>query len=304
MKKSLVAGRLAGLLGLLLISACNQIDPLKKLEHNIQARIAETPGTYAVAFTDMRDRTRQLLINEREEFHAASTMKTPVMIEVFKQAAYEQFSLLDSLAIKNEFRSIVDQSPYSLSPEVDSENKLYERIGEKASIYDLVYDMIIHSSNLATNIIIEKVNAEMVTQSMRSLGAKDIQVLRGVEDTKAYEKGMNNTTTAFDLMVIFEKMSAGEIASPEACETMIDILADQRFNEIIPAQLPREVTVAHKTGLISTASHDSGIVILPDGSKYVLVILSKDWESLESATALMADISKMIYDYYTSFFVS
>ena len=299
-----MVGGLAGLIGILFLTSCNQIDPLKRLENDIRGRIAGESGTYAVAFMDMRDRSRQLLINETEEFHAASTMKTPVMIEVFKQAAGERFSLLDSLEIKNEFRSIVDQSSYSLSVGEDSEEKLYSRIGEKASIYDLVYDMIIHSSNLATNIIIEKVDAQRVTQSMRTLGAEDIQVLRGVEDMKAYDRGMNNTTTAYDLMVIFEKLGVGEIVSPEACETMIDILADQKFNEIIPAQLPKEVTVAHKTGWISTANHDSGLVILPDGSKYVLVLLSKDWESSEDATLLMADISKMIYDYYTSFFVS
>ncbi len=78
---------------------------------------------------------------------------------------------------------------------------------------------------------------------------------------------------------------------------MIDILLDQKFNEIIPAHLPKSVKVAHKTGVITAVHHDSGIVILPDGRKYVLVLLSRELGDFDSGTAKMADISKMIYDY-------
>jgi beta-lactamase class A len=134
---------------------------------------------------------------------------------------------------------------------------------------------------------------------MRKLGAKDIQVLRGVEDNKAFEKGLNNTTTAHDLLVIFEKIAREEAVSPQASQAMIKILLDQQFNEIIPARLPPEVKVAHKTGSITHAHHDSGIVILPDGRKYVLVLLSKDWEDEKAAVQTMANVSGMIYKYVT-----
>jgi len=160
---------------------------------------------------------------------------------------------------------------------------------------ELVYDMIIVSSNLATNIIIELVDAKKVTQSMRDLGAKDIQVMRGVEDDKAFAQGLNNTVTAYDLMLIFEKMANGETVSKQASDAMIDILLDQKFNTIIPAKLPADVKVAHKTGSITGVHHDSGIVFLPDGRKYVLVILSKNLEDEEAATDGMASVSEIIY---------
>lgn len=273
---------------------------LRDLEGAIRQEFSRSPGTFALAFRELQGPKRTLLINEKEVFHAASTMKTPVMAEVFKQAKAGRFALNDSLVIKNEFSSIVDGSPFSLSIGDDSEEKLYSRIGQKASIYDLVYDMIIYSSNLATNIVIELVGAQHTTQTMRSIGAMDIQVLRGVEDNKAYQQGRNNTTTAYDLMLLFEQIGREKLVSKKASREMIRILLDQKFNNAIPAKLPAGVKVAHKTGWITRVRHDSGIVFLPDGRKYVLVLLSKGWESDALATEIMANVSKMVYDLVTS----
>jgi beta-lactamase class A len=214
-------------------------------------------------------------------------MKTPVLIEVCKQVVAGKFSLTDSIVLKNEFKSIADSRAYTLDPKDDSEQELYNHLGEKRSISSLAYDMIIASSNLATNLIIELVDAKNVTQTMRDLGARDIQVLRGVEDAKAFDRGLINTTTAYDLMVIFEKIANGEAVNPEASQIMIGILSDQKFNEIIPAKLPKDVKVAHKTGNIAGVNHDSGIVFLPDGRKYIE----------KAAIAAMASVSEMIYSY-------
>lgn len=267
-----------------------------ELNKEVTEILSREKGTFAVAFKDLQT-GETLFINEREIFHAASTMKTPVMIEVFHQAREGRFSLNDSVVLKNEFHSIVDQSIFSLSAADDSEQELYKHLGEKRTIDALMYDMIISSSNLATNMIIELVDASKVTQTMRGLGAYDIQVLRGVEDNKAYEKGMNNVTTAYDLMILFEAIANHELVSEEASERMEKILLDQRFNEIIPAHLPSEVKVAHKTGNIAGVQHDSGIVILPDGRKYVLVLLSKDLEDEDYAINAMAEVSKKIYEH-------
>ncbi|HET8855048.1 MAG TPA: serine hydrolase, partial [Salinimicrobium sp.] len=234
---------------------------------------------------------------EKEEFHAASTMKTPVMIEVFKQAEQGKFSLSDSVIVKNEFKSIVDGSTYSLDISRDSADKLYSHIGEKSSIEDLMIGMIIHSSNLATNNIVELIDAKKANQTMRELGAKDIMVLRGVEDIKAYEAGLSNTTTAYDLMLIYEKLAKGEVVSEEASQRMTEILLRQQHNDIIPALLPEEVKVAHKTGSITGVRHDSGMVILPDGRKYVLVLLSEDIKDSEAGIKVLAQVSRMVYDY-------
>lgn len=269
---------------------------MRNLKQQIKNVLLKQKGTFAIAFKDLST-GKELLINEQEDFHAASTMKTPVMIEVFKQAAEEKFSLTDSILIKNEFRSIVDSSLYTLDSADDSETEIYRHIGEKRTLYDLMYQMIIASSNLSTNIIIDLVDAKNVTQTMREMGAKKIMVLRGVEDNKAYEQGLNNTTTAYDLMLIFEKIAEGKAVNRKSSDEMINILLNQEHNEIIPAELPKEVKVAHKTGSITGVHHDSGIVILPDGRKYVLVLLSKDLEDENAAIKAMAQVSKIIYDF-------
>lgn len=284
---------------LFFLMACQAPSPLQELEAQIQTEFSEEPGTFALAFKDLStDET--LLINARDSFHAASTMKTPVLIELYKQAAEGHFALSDSILVKNEFKSIVDGSLYSMDIGEDSEEKLYKAIGSKATIADLAYDMIIASSNLATNIVIELVDAKNVTQTMRELGAPEINVLRGVEDIKAYEQGLSNSTTAFDLMAIFEQLGKEAVVSKEASREMIEILLDQKFNDIIPALLPKDVKVAHKTGNITAVHHDSGIVFLPNGKKYVLVLLSKELGDFDAGTARMAKVSKIVYDYISS----
>jgi len=283
----------------LAITSCSKKQSPEELKKHITEVLAEQPGVFGVAFKDLTT-GEEILINEHELFHAASTMKTPVMVEVYKQAAEGKFSLKDSILIKNEFISIFDGSTFSISPAVDSDTLLYKEIGKKRTVYSLMYDMIIVSSNLATNLIIELVDARNVTNTLRSIGASDIQVLRGVEDTKAYEAGMNNQVTAYDLMLLFEKIDKEELVNAEASMAMMDILLNQQFNDIIPAQLPGKVKVAHKTGWITGVHHDSGIVFLPDGRKYVLIILSKELLNEKEGVKSLATVSKMIYDYVTA----
>jgi beta-lactamase class A len=281
---------------LLIFSGCE--SPNEKISADIRHALPKDNGVYAVAFLDLTT-GEKILIHEHESFHAASTMKTPVMIEVYKQAEEGKFSMSDSILVRNEFKSIVDSSTYHLSPESDSEPTIYTMIGKKETIYDILYAMIISSSNLATNILIDFVDARKVTATMRSYGAKDIQVLRGVEDSKAFKQGLNNAVTANDLMIIFEKIGKGEAVSAASSEAMIKILLDQKFNDIIPAKLPADVKVAHKTGWITGVHHDSGIVILPDGKKYVLVLLSKELKDEKAGVEALATVSEMIYRYVT-----
>jgi beta-lactamase class A len=272
------------------------VNRLELLRARIDSLLAAQQGHFALAFEDLQTRER-LLIREHELFHAASTMKTPVLVELYRQAATGRFSLDDSLTITNDFISIADSTHFALHPEDDSEKNLYLHIGEKRTIRQLMYWMITESSNLSTNILIRLVGASLVTESLRTIGAQDMLVLRGVEDQKAYDRGMNNLTTAYDLMLLFDRLALGQAVSPAASREMIGILLHQHFNEIIPAKLPAGVLVAHKTGSFTGVHHDSGIVRLPDGRQYVLVILSKDLLNEGAATDAMATVSWLIYQY-------
>lgn len=262
------------------------------VERRIAASGAETVGVY------LRDLATgdSLLIAPDARVHAASMMKVPVLIQLFRDHEAGRLSLDDSLAITKTFRSIVDGSPYDLEAPDDADTVLYARLGERESIRSLAERMITVSSNLATNMLIELVGAERVQRTMRELGADSIAVLRGVEDIKAYEAGLSNTTTARDLGAIFTAMADGTAASAESCREMIAILERQEFNAGIPAGVPPSVRVAHKTGWISGIRHDGGIVTLPDGRRYVLVVLTRGIDDVAAADSLIVDVSRLAYE--------
>ena len=279
-------------------SSSKKEDSIGNLETSIKQILEATEGDFALAFLDLSNPSNELMINVDEEFHAASTMKTPVMIELYKQAAQGLFTMQDSIVVKNEFKSIVDGSPYSMDIGEDSQEELYGKVGNKATLYDLMYEMIILSSNLATNILIDLVDSKKVTATMRELGALKIEILRGVEDQKAFDQGLSNSTTAKDLMIILKAIAEGKAVESVADNTtMIDILKDQKWNDMIPLLLPPKVEVAHKTGSITGVHHDSAIVYLPDGRSYVLVLLSKNLGDFDEGTAELAKVSKLVYDF-------
>jgi beta-lactamase class A len=274
-------------------STPQSIDALRE---EIIKKISLSDGIFSAAFKDLQTGDT-LFINEKENFHAASTMKTPVMIEVFKQAAEGKFSLNDSVAIKNEFISIVDASIYSMDINEDSGDELYTFIGKERTIYQLIYDMITVSSNLATNILIDITGAENIMNTMNAAGANDIRILRGVEDIKAYRLGLNNTTTAFDQLIIYENLALGNFVSNEVSASMVDILLHQRHKDRIPAKLPSDTKIAHKTGWITGTSHDGGIIFLPGERKYILILSAKNFSDDALTKELQQDISRLIYDY-------
>jgi len=292
--------RLILLLPFLLLLSCSgsgQKSALDDLEQEIGTLMDSTAGDFGLAFRLLEDPVKELFINEKEVFHAASTMKTPVMIEIYKQEREGVFSLDDSVIIHNNFKSIVDGSFFSMDLGVDSQEGLYQLIGQKATVYELMYQMIIKSSNLATNILIDKVGAKNVTQTMRDLGAHDIEVLRGVEDLKAFDAGLSNTTNALDMLVIMEAIATGDAVDKEASRAMLGVLYDQYYNDLIPKLLPELVKIAHKTGSITGVQHDAAIVELPNGTRYVLVILSKNLKDEAAGKATIAKISQLIYNY-------
>lgn len=290
------------LLSLGMFSSCtDQALPKNatELQTAIQDILEPLDGDFALAYKSFSS-PDMVLINPDERFHAASTMKTPVLIELYKQAEQGHFSMQDSIPVITTFKSIVDGSLYTMDIGEDSESDLYHKIGKNESIYDLTYKMITESSNLATNILIEMVDATKVTATMRELGADSIEVLRGVEDLKAYEAGLSNSTTARDLMMIFTALASDTLISPEANRSMIDILKDQKFNEMFPAQLPPETPVAHKTGWITGVHHDSGIIYLPEGNAFVLVFLSKNAPDRDAVLQASSTIARLIYDFEVS----
>jgi beta-lactamase class A len=252
----------------------------------------------AIAFHDF-ETSAEYFLNADEALHPASTFKVHVMMEVFRQADKGLLSLEARIPIINSFTSIADAfgSKYSLDVNDDAEQTLYRRIGESETIGELMRLMIVRSSNLATNILLEKVGTKNVNRFIQRLGIQGVVVRRGVEDNVAFHLGINNSATARGLTQTMQLIAEGKVVSQQASEKMIQILLGQEFNESIPALLPESVKVAHKTGWTGDVYHDTGIVY-PEGRKpYALSIMTKGFTENQEHEAhqCMAAISKMIY---------
>jgi len=284
---------------LILLAGCmtNQPQTAGDLKQKIEEHLEKQEGTFAVWFSHLDQPELQLAINPDTVFHAASTMKTPVMIELFKQAEQGRFNLSDSVMIENRFHSIVDSTEFQLDLDPNADDPYEAKVGNMATIYDLNHAMITYSSNIATNIIIQMVGAEETTQTMRELGAENIEVLRGVYDMKAFNRGLSNRTTARDLGIILSHIASGTAVSAEKDSMMIEIMKDQFYKDVLVAGLPDDVVVANKTGSIDGVEHDSAIVFLPDGQRYVLVYLSKNLPDDIRGREIGAEISEMVYEF-------
>lgn len=266
------------------------------LRSRLEARIAQVPGAIVgLSWVDLSS-GRSLHLNADELFHAASTMKVPVMIELFRQVDRGHLGLDQPILLVNQFHSIADGSPYAVDAGDDSDSTMYHMVGRRVPVRELLERMIVRSSNLATNALIAIIGAERANATARALGATNIRVLRGVEDGKAYARGMNNMTTARDLAALLAAIEQGRAASPASTRAMRDILLRQEFNDEIPAGLPPGTPVAHKTGSITAVLHDAAIVYPRGETPYVLVVLTRGIPDGKVASALIADLSRLVYE--------
>jgi len=273
--------------------AVAQDTKLTAAESAVQARIAKSGADVAVFFKTL-DGKVQWEVRADDVFHAASTMKLPVMIELFHQVQEGKVKLTDTLLIKDEFHSIVDGSPYMLNASDDSEGELYKAEGQKRTLRELCELMITASSNLATNLLIEKLDVENIRATVHKLGADGMNVVRGVEDGKAFQKGLNNTTTARGLAVLLQAIAEGKAVDAASSNQMVAILQWQKFNQGIPMGLPKGTPVAHKTGEITKIHHDAAIVFAR--RPFILVTLVRGLAEKKDSAMLMADISKSLYE--------
>lgn len=285
-----------GLCTLLLTGCLSNPHPspdMDALSSRIDALVAEVDGaTVSVSIIDASTDTIWHRDGDRL-YHAASTMKVPVLIELFRQARLGRFDLEDEILLKNEFRSIVDGSLYRI--EDDSDDAIYEQLGQPMTLRQLAYNMTTVSSNLATNLLMDFLDADSVQATSERLGTQHMQTIRGVEDLKAFERGLSNRATSADLALLMERLRTGEAVSEDDDAAMRDILMDQVFNSMIPNGLPEGVRVAHKTGSITEIHHDAAIIYPATGAPYVVVIMTEGIGDHDESAALGSRIVGIVH---------
>lgn len=259
---------------------------LAALETRLKALAGDGTATYGIVFKDLSNGA-SIRLNERAVMHAASTMKTPVMLEVLRRVDEGTLKLTDEVEVRNEFRSALGGTPFSIELEPEPDSRVAPFLGKKAPLEFLVREMIVRSSNLATNIVLSLVTPQAVQKLCDAAGAATVKVRRCVEDTKAYEAGLNNETDAAGMAAVMETCVRSPKLSAAASQKAWEILSGQTLNEQIPAGVHPQsgAVVAHKTGSISTVQHDAAVVRLPDGREYVLVLLANGFGGTEEGRA-------------------
>lgn len=287
---------MTALLAVAPVHAAAQAEPTPRERVAELVREAAAEGVEVGVYYRSADGRDSLLVSPDLRMHAASTMKVPVMLQLFLD---DEAGLLDvdaPIPVRTDFRSILDGSVYELDATSDSEQALYDRVGDSLPRRDLIERMITRSSNLATNLLIADADAERVTATLRRLGADSIEVLRGVEDIPAFEAGLSNTTTARDMGIVMRALMEGDVASERSRREMLAILERQEFRGKIPAGVPEGVRVANKTGGITGIHHDAAIVFPEDDVPYVLVVLIRGWPGeYARADALAAAVSEAVW---------
>jgi beta-lactamase class A len=270
-------------------------------ESSLRGRVGEIAAragasSVAVALYDYAHSTGWSLNGDRW-FHAASTIKVPVLLGVFDAIERGELARPARVHVRNRFLSLVDGQPYRVESGRDANGAVYRAIGRTMTVQELALHMIATSSNLATNLLVDVVGIAAIRATLQRLELSGIEFHRGVEDMAAWDAGINNRVTANGLLSALRRIAEKRAISASASEHMLEILHAQEFRRGIPAGLPQDARVAHKTGEMSLAAHDAGIVYLPDREPYVVAILT-EWESDASGRqAAIAEISRAAYEH-------
>ncbi len=273
------------------------MDALEPRLHAIDTGLPS--GALGVSAFDYLSR-RAWGINADRWFHAASVMKIAVLVGLFDAVEQGRFTLDCRLHVRNRFLSVVDGAPFRIDASRDGDAAVHAALGRTLRLRELAQHMIVTSSNLATNLLLDLVTPAGVRDTLVRLGIEGVDIQRGVEDDRAFEQGISNRVTPNGVVSLLRAIVDGRGLSPASSAEMIDILHDQAFSGTIEPGLPEAIRaaarVAHKTGEISTVSHDAGIVFLPGRPPYVVAILAESTGDARARVDAGIAASAVVYE--------
>jgi len=286
--------RRAGIIVLIIAFAAGSVRPAAgqtrfesvldaKFEVAVRAVEAGLDGVLGIALKDLAT-GKTFLLNEREVFPQASSIKIAVLLETFKQAEEGRLKLDEFIALEE-------------SRKVEGSGVLFHlgRPSLSLSIRDLAVLMVVLSDNTATNILIEKVGLEAVNKRMDALGLPKTRLRRKMMDLQAAAEGRENVSTPLEMMTLLERIWKGSAIGEPYRKDLLAILAIPKDSPL-RAGVPEGVDVAEKPGELEAVRCDSGIVML-SGRPYVLCVmttyLKRDADGNQAITA----VSRIVYEH-------
>ena len=220
-------------------------------------------------------------INGEEIMPAASIIKIPVLIDLFKSIESNALSIYDDMILTDYYKAS------------GSGNLQYHQSGQNLTIDQLARTMIVDSDNSATNMLISKLGSMTdVNSAIRKWGIKHTYIQTWLPDLKG-----TNYTTSNDIATMLFNLDNPSFLSINSREYIIDYMSHVKNDRLIPQGLGKDASFIHKTGDIGTMLGDAGIVYLPNGKKYIIAILAKRPYNSPAGKEFIQQASKIIYNF-------
>lgn len=281
-----------------LLAVAPAADPVPPLAEQLATLAKQHKGQVAYAVKHLTT-GEKIAVNADDVMPTASLIKFPIMAEAYLQ-------------VKEGRRKLDDKITLAKDDMVPGSGILTEHFspGASFSLRDAIRLMIVYSDNTATNLVLDQVGIKNVNDRMAAWGLKETRINAKVfkgsttsvdpDRTKKYGLG---STTANDMLVLFERLHKGELVSAEADKAMLEHLKKCDDDEKFPRFLPKGVVVAHKTGSVSNARTDAGILYFKEGPVLVCVLTNdnedKRFVKDNAGNKLCADMAKAIVEHYT-----
>ena len=254
--------------------------PLAELQVQLSAVAGHAPGRVGIAVEDLATGTISG-VNASASLPAASTIKIPVMIEVFKQMEAGTLDLNTRLHVESRDKD------YGWGDLADA------RVGTVRTVKDLLWLMITDSDNTATNMLIRRVGRTHINRTMAALGLATTRLHDDIRtDTDAIRYTLR--TSPRDMVTMLDAIARERLVDAWSSRQMLAILTGQRHNTLLPMALPKDVKIAHKTGSLHDTLNDVGIVY-DDNEPYVIAVMTTQLPDLDLGRRFIRKVSRIAY---------
>ena len=254
------------------------------LRQEISSQARNFKGRSGIVVKDLK-MNWEVSLNKEEVFVSASLVKIPIMAAVFGAAQSGKIKLESRIKLKS-------------SDKVSGSGELKNMpAGRDFSIEELVERMVISSDNTAANMLIELLGFGFLNNSFKEFGLKNTNLARKMMEFGDRKNGVENYTTAEDTSYLLEKIYRNKLCNSFVSEKCLGLLKRQKTRDRIPAQLPDDIIVAHKTGLEMKACHDAGIVFAPRGD-FLICVLTKGVVNSRISKKFISNIAFEVYNNY------
>jgi len=254
--------------------------PIASLNRDVRTMARRVPAAIALDVLDLNT-GYAAGFNAARSMPAASTIKVPVMVEVFQQLAAGNFDLNHRVTLR------ASDKDYGSGELCDAP------VGTPYPVSTLLEKMIDISDNTATNMLIRLVGRRNINRQMNELGLAHTHLAADVR-TEGWGIRQTLRTSPADLVHLLALMARGELVDEWSSNEMIAILKADEYNTLLPEPLPGDVQIAHKTGSLFDTLNDAGIVFAGD-APYVIAVMTTALPSKDLGRAFIHAISRLAY---------